>query len=64
MMIQAEHTEFILITVDQGDSSKQSHTMKFLEEKQSGSNTFTTFPEQFYPGISITPINPLAEVTK
>lgn len=34
-MIQAEHTEFILITLDQRDSSKQSHTTKFPKEKQS-----------------------------
>lgn len=63
-MIQAEHTEFILITLDQRDSSKQSHAMKFPKEKQSRSNTLTTFSEQFSPGISITLINPLAEVTK
>lgn len=42
-MVQAEHTEFILITLDQRYSSKQSHTMKFPEEKQSRSNTLTTF---------------------
>lgn len=63
-MIQAEHTEFILITLDQKDSSKQSHTMKFPKEKQPRNNTLTSFTEQFSPDINITTINPLAEVTK
>lgn len=63
-MVEAEHREFIQIILDQRDSSKQSHTVKFPEEKQSRRNTVTTFSEQFSPGISVNPINPLSEVTK
>lgn len=39
-------------------------TLEFPKEKQSRSNSLTTFSGQFSPDINITPINPLAEVIR